>query len=107
MIRNPLDNCDFFDCPPCTNDVRRCPDGTTFVGRDRNNNCEFMACPGCNIEVQVSPLTNVPPYWPMTYETQHSRYSDETNRSALMELMWCLILKTIATSLRALDVPQM
>jgi hypothetical protein len=27
-------------------------------------------------------------------------------KSALMELLWCLILKTIATSLRALDVPQ-
>lgn len=59
MIRNPRDNCNFFACPRCTNDVRRCPDETTFVGRDQNNNCEFMPCPGCDIEVQVSPFKDV------------------------------------------------
>ena len=63
MGRDPANNCEFKPCPGsfclrsflvvnlflfsvkfCTEDLRRCPDGS-FVGRDPNNKCRFKRCP--------------------------------------------------------------
>lgn len=83
--RNPEANCNFHPCPDkqklsasinssfgkdapdrsCGNDVKACPDGTTFVGRDPDDNCRHYACPASKPASSIASMAG----------TTHNKYS--------------------------------